>query len=108
MSIGSRTGWRVSRSDRTRERTVVLNQLLLAMVALLAVVVALAMGDVDVVGMLLGGILLVTVVTAVALAVPWNRLHPLWSALVPISDIAVIALLRESNPSAAARSPRCR
>lgn len=88
------------RADRTRERTVVLNHLLLGVVALLAAVVAFSMDAIVVVEMLLSGLLLVAVVTGVALAVPWNRIHALWSALLPIMDILAIALLRESNPSA--------
>lgn len=100
MSNDAITGWRRARTDRTRERTVVLNQLLLAAVVLLSTVVALALDAVEVIGMLLGGLLLVVFVTSVSLAVPWNRIHPLWSALVPICDILAIALLRGSNPAA--------
>ncbi|MCK3769095.1 HAMP domain-containing histidine kinase [Microbacterium aerolatum] len=100
MSNGTISRWRSMRADRTRERTVVLNQLLLGVVALLAAVVAFSMDAIVVVEMLLSGLLLVAVVTGVALAVPWNRIHALWSALLPIMDILAIALLRESNPSA--------
>ncbi|GEK86844.1 two-component sensor histidine kinase [Microbacterium aerolatum] len=88
------------RADRTRERTVVLNQLLLGVVALLSATIAFAMEAVAVPELVLGGLLLVAVVTGIALAVPWNRIHAPWSALLPICDILAIALLRESNPSA--------
>jgi len=100
MSNGTIPRWRSMRADRTRERTVVLNQLLLGVVSLLSALIAFSMGAIAVVEALIGGMLLVAVITGVALAVPWNRIHALWSALLPISDIFAIAILRESNPSA--------
>jgi len=86
--------------DRTRQRTVTLNQLLLGVVALMSALIAFAMEAITAVSFLLGGLLLITVLTGVAIAVPWNRIHPLWSALLPIGDILAVALMRESNPSA--------
>ena len=100
MSNRTSSRWRRLRTDRTRERTVVLSQLLLGVVTLLSVSIALVMDAVLVIELLLAGTLLVVFVTGVALAVPWNRVHALWSALLPIVDIIAIALLRESNPSA--------
>ncbi len=86
--------------DRTRQRTVTLNQLLLGVVALMSALIAFAMEAITAVSFLLGGLLLITVLTGAAIAVPWNRIHPLWSALLPIGDILAVALMRESNPSA--------
>lgn len=91
--------WGAGRTDRTRERTNALNQLLLGAVVLVAAILVLATGQPVTTGLLLIGVLLLFLVTGCALAVPWNRIPPLWSAALPLADIAVITVLRESSPS---------
>ena len=77
-----------------------LNQLLFGIVVLFSAGVALGMDAVNEVTILLTGMLIVFLLTSAAIAIPWNRIHPQWSALLPIGDILAIALLRESNPNA--------
>ncbi|WP_460794994.1 sensor histidine kinase [Microbacterium sp. GXF0217] len=86
--------------DRTRERTTMLNQLLLCFVALIATVIALSMNLEMRLDLLLIAMLVIVTLTAVAVAVPWNRIPALWSMLLPIGDILAITLMREANPSA--------
>src|SRR5690606_8575755 len=77
MYSGATTRWRGAPTDRTRQRTVTLNQLLLGVTALLSAFVAFAMDALAHVSFLLSGMLVILVLTGVALAVPWNRVHPL-------------------------------
>ncbi|WP_051191790.1 sensor histidine kinase [Microbacterium luticocti] len=85
--------------DRTRDRTAVLNQLMLS-----AVVVALAAlgvittpfpGDI---ALFFLGVLSVFVMTALTLLIPWNRVAVGWMAVVPAADMLAIAVLRASSP----------
>jgi signal transduction histidine kinase len=95
----SRTGGTVpDAADRTRGRTATLNQLLLAAVVfVLGVLVALGpFGGEPVVFFL--GVVVVVVVTAATLAVPWNRLPYGWVAVVPAIDILAITLMQIAAP----------
>jgi two-component system phosphate regulon sensor histidine kinase PhoR len=86
--------------DTARERTVLLNQSLLAGVALLAVVLVLMFGQVRAVTPLVLACAIVFVATGAAMIVPWNRLPHVWGALIPVADIIAIAFLRDASPTA--------
>ncbi|MET0735251.1 MAG: ATP-binding protein [Microbacterium sp.] len=92
--------WVSPDGDRTRARTVVLNQLLLAAVVLVLAIVALTGFFPGEPRLFFGGVLVVFIATGAALAVPWNSIHGGWTAVVPILDIVAITLMRESQPSA--------
>src|SRR5688500_10011741 len=100
MAADSTRWWNAAGSDRTRERSNALNQLLLGAVVLVAALLVLITDHPTDVGELLAGVVLVFVITGAALAVPWNRVPPLWSALLPIADIVAIMLLRDASPTA--------
>ncbi|MGC5169719.1 sensor histidine kinase [Microbacterium sp. DT81.1] len=94
------TRWRTGpRGDRTLERSNALNQLLLGAVVLVAALLVLLTGPPADLGLLLAGLVLVFLISGLALAVPWNRLSPLWGALLPIADIIAIIILREASPT---------
>ncbi|HEX5858292.1 MAG TPA: ATP-binding protein [Microbacterium sp.] len=100
MAAHSTRWWNAAGSDRTRERSNALNQLLLGAVVLVAALIVLITEHPTDIGELLAAVVLVFVITGAALAVPWNRIPPLWSALLPIADIIAIAVLRDASPSA--------
>jgi signal transduction histidine kinase len=85
-------------ADRTRGRTATLNQLLLAAVVfVLGVLVAIGpFGGEPVLFFL--GVVIVVVVTAATLAIPWNRLRYGWVALIPVIDIIAITLMQVAAP----------
>ena len=85
-------------ADRTRGRTATLNQLLLAgVVFILGVLVAIGPFHGDPVTFFLG-VVVVVVVTAATLAVPWNLLPHGWVAVVPAVDILAITLMQIAAP----------
>lgn len=85
-------------SDLARDRAVLLNQILLTavvfIVAGLAVVGSFA-GDA---ALFFLGVVLVFAVAGATLLVPWNRLHPVWVALVPALDGVAITLMQFAAP----------
>jgi signal transduction histidine kinase len=84
--------------EPTHERTVLLNQLLFGAVALLAVLLIVVTGVIEHVSAFAAGTLLAFVATGAAIMVPWERV-PFWvGMLIPIADIAVIALLSTASP----------
>ncbi|TQJ32328.1 cell wall metabolism sensor histidine kinase WalK [Microbacterium sp. SLBN-146] len=84
--------------DRTRSRTVLLNQVLLAGVVMVVALIALVSLFPGNTSLFLAGVLVVFFATAAAVAVPWNSI-PAWvSALVPMLDILAITAIRESSP----------
>ncbi|MFG6445822.1 sensor histidine kinase [Microbacterium sp. P06] len=86
--------------DVTRDRAVLLNQSLLSGVALVAIAVAIAIGQVVDPTTFLYGAALLFATTAAAMLVPWQRL-PYWAvAVLPIVDIVALGLLRDSAPNA--------
>ncbi len=86
-------------TDRTRERTAALNQLLLGGVVMV-LTVAVAADVVPVVrSTYFAGVVAVFVLAGATLVIPWNRISPLWLAVVPVADIAAIAVLRISSPA---------
>jgi two-component system, OmpR family, phosphate regulon sensor histidine kinase PhoR len=86
--------------DSTSDRTILINQMLLATVTLIAVLLALAFGQVlHATSFIIGTVVLYTAAAA-AVLVPWRRL-PFWAGgVLPILDILAIAFLRESAPNA--------
>jgi signal transduction histidine kinase len=85
-------------ADRTRDRTATLNQLLLAAVVfVLGVLVALGPFRGDTV-MFFVGLVVVVVVTAATLVVPWNRLPFGWVAVIPAVDILAITIMQVAAP----------
>lgn len=101
MASSTRTApWRVDFADdgdRTRERTAALNQLLLGALVLVVAAMAILGGFPGDRGLFFAGVLLVFAACGLALLVPWNSIHPLVSAVIPVSDIVAIALMRESS-----------
>lgn len=45
------------------------------------------------------GAVVIVLAAVAALAIPWSRIDPAWVALVPLTDIAAIALIRSADPS---------
>ncbi|MFI8594163.1 sensor histidine kinase [Microbacterium sp. NPDC078428] len=84
-----------------RDRIVVLNQVLFAGVALLAAVLAIALGWVGDLPTFILGLTVTLGTTGAAFVVPWNRLPHLAGLIVPVCDVIAIALLREATPGAA-------
>jgi signal transduction histidine kinase len=85
-------------ADRTRGRTAILNQLLLAAVVfVLGVLVAVGPFRGDSV-MFFTGLVVVVVVTAATLVVPWNRMPYGWVAVVPAIDILAITIMQVAAP----------
>ena len=85
-------------ADRTRGRTATLNQLLLAAVVfVLGVLVAIGPFRGDQLLFFLG-VVIVIVVTAATLVVPWNRLRFGWVAVVPAIDIVAITAMQIAAP----------
>ncbi|WP_109209315.1 MULTISPECIES: PAS domain-containing sensor histidine kinase [Microbacterium] len=85
-------------ADRTRDRTAMLNQLLLAAVVfVLGVLVAVGpFGGESVLFFI--GVVVVVAVTAATLVVPWNSLPFGWVAVVPAIDILAITLMQIAAP----------
>ncbi|WP_404432575.1 PAS domain-containing sensor histidine kinase [Microbacterium lacus] len=87
--------------DRTRERAAALNQLLLgSVVFVLGVLIAVGPFTGDLV-LFFVGVVLIFVLTAAALVVPWNRLAFGWLALLPAMDIIAITLMQIAAPNSA-------
>ncbi|WP_246093375.1 sensor histidine kinase [Microbacterium kyungheense] len=85
-------------ADRTRGRTAMLNQLLLAAVVfVLGVLVVLGPFPGDTV-MFFVGLVVVVIVTAATLVVPWNQLPYGWVAVIPAVDILAITIMQIAAP----------
>lgn len=93
------TWWEVGRSDRTRARNTVLQQSLFGVVALISVLVSFLDRDDVNAGLLIGGGTAAFLATGAALIVPWNRFAAPVAAIMPIVDIAIVAVLREAAPN---------
>lgn len=86
--------------DRTWERVTALNQFTLGgIVLVVSAVLAITSASADF-SLFIVGVTLIFVASGVALMLPWAKIRPAWSALLPIVDIAAIAFLRESAPTA--------
>jgi two-component system, OmpR family, phosphate regulon sensor histidine kinase PhoR len=86
--------------DTTRDRTILINQTLLAGATLVAVLFALALSQVIRPTSFVIGLALVYTAAAAAVLVPWRRLPSGIGGILPAIDIIAIGFLRESAPSA--------
>ncbi|GAA1987844.1 HAMP domain-containing sensor histidine kinase [Microbacterium pumilum] len=87
--------------DHTRERTAILNQLLLgSVVFVLAMLVAIGTFSGNLVLFFIG-VVVIFVVTGATFVIPWNRIAAGWVTLVPVIDIVAITLIQVSAPSTA-------
>lgn len=91
--------WHDGRADRTRARTTVMYQSLFGIVVLISVLVTLMDAGHVRLPMLVAGATLVFTVTGATLVIPWNRLAPPVTAIVPIIDVVIVAVLREAAPN---------
>lgn len=91
---------RARAEDSTRERVVLLNQLLLAAIVLFASGVAITLAEVRSLVPLVSGVAIVFAVTGAAVVIPWNRVPHGISIILPIVDIIAIALMRDAAPTA--------
>jgi signal transduction histidine kinase len=101
-STRARGAWLRSEAiDRTRERTAMLYQLLLASVVfVIAVLIALGpFGGES--ALFFTGVVLVVVVTGATIVIPWNRMSFGWVAVVPAVDIVAITLMQLAAPGSA-------
>ena len=85
--------------DRTFERVGALNQLLLAFVVLVTTMLTVFSPRSNDAGLFFIGIVMVFLATGAAVVVPWNRIAAIWLALVPVTDIIAIALMRLGEPT---------
>jgi signal transduction histidine kinase len=87
--------------DRTRERSAALNQLLLGTVVfVLGLLIAFGPFPGDA-ALFFSGVVVVFVITAATLVIPWNRLAFGWLALVPAADIVAITMMQWAAPASA-------
>jgi signal transduction histidine kinase len=84
--------------DRTRDRTALLNQLMLAGVVLILTLFVASGPFPGDLGLFFLGVLAVFIVTALTIVVPWNSLPLGWMAVVPGIDLAAIFIMRTSSP----------
>jgi signal transduction histidine kinase len=87
-------------SERTRERVVLLNQLLFAAVVLIAAMLIVTTGSIQDITAFTVGVVLAFLTTGAAILVPWNSIPSWVSMLVPLTDIAVIALMSDASSGA--------
>lgn len=85
---------------RGRDRSLLLNQVLLGSVVLLATVLVVVFGTIEHGVLLMVGVTLVFVATGAAFVLPWNRFPALAFLILPLVDIAAITLMRGGAPSA--------
>lgn len=91
-------GSRASRAFAARGRTAVLNQLILCALVLVVATVGIFSHSLRNESLFLVGVVLVFAVGAATLAVPWAR-FPRWLVYVlPLADIAAIAVMRVAEP----------
>jgi len=82
------------------DRSIILNQVVLAGIVLLSTVLAVLLGTVLFPTILIIGVTLTFAATGLSFALPWTRL-PAWTMLaLPVADIVAIAFMRASAPSA--------
>ncbi|GAA3769332.1 sensor histidine kinase [Microbacterium kribbense] len=86
--------------DRIRDRTAVLNQLMLSAVVLALTVIVAVTPFPGSYGLFFAGALGTLFVAGVTLVVPWNRIALWWMALIPLADMVAVAVLRMSSPYA--------
>lgn len=86
---------------RGRDRSLLLNQVLLGSVVVLAAVLVILFDAVADGIQLILGVTIVFIATGAAFVLPWNRFPSLAMLILPLADIAAIALMRGASPSAA-------
>lgn len=95
MGPATRGVGRLSGIGFTRGRSAFLSQLpLTGATALIVLAIALFAPSLLVSSQFMIGVVMVFAVTALAIVVPWARLHPALVAVLPILDIAAIAFMR--------------
>ncbi|WP_296197492.1 cell wall metabolism sensor histidine kinase WalK [uncultured Microbacterium sp.] len=97
MNSAGRSTRAANIADRSRERAVLLNQLLLGAVVSFTGVLVVLLDQLRSQSLLVAGVGIVLGGCGVALLVPWNRLPLAATLLLPIADIVAIALLRQSS-----------
>jgi two-component system phosphate regulon sensor histidine kinase PhoR len=85
---------------RGRDRSLLLNQVLLGAVVLLAAVLVVLFDMVGDATLLMTGVTIVFLATGSAFILPWNRFPALSILILPFVDIAAITLLRAAAPEA--------
>lgn len=85
--------------DPSRERTVILNQLLLGSVALFATLLALGSGEYRDLTALIVGVTTVFVASACAVIVRWDGLPAGATVIIPVIDVFAILFLQIANPT---------
>lgn len=85
---------------RDGDRSILLNQVLLAGVVLLAAMLAVLFDTVVHTTLLVLGVVMVFVGAGLSFVLPWTRFPPAVMLLLPIADIAAIALMRGAAPTA--------
>ncbi|UYK38859.1 sensor histidine kinase [Microbacterium terricola] len=86
--------------DTDRARGAMLNQLVIAAVVLVLALVVLGSGAHLVAPVFFTGVVLIFLLTAASIMVPWNSVAPLWVAVLPLADIVGIAFMRAAEPAA--------
>lgn len=95
MGPATRGVGRLSGIGFTRGRSAFLSQLpLTGATALIVLAIAIFAPSLLVSSYFMIGVVMVFGVTALAIVVPWGRLHPAWVAILPIIDIAAIGFMR--------------
>lgn len=85
---------------RGRDRSLLLNQVLLGAVVLLAAVLVVLFDMIGDGTLLMVGVTIVFLATGSAFVLPWNRFPALSVLILPLIDIAAITLLRAAAPDA--------
>lgn len=91
---------RARAADRSRGRSILLNQLLFGAVVILAVALVLMFDMVGDGSKLVIGTAIVFLGTGMAVSLPWGRLQPWTMLLIPVLDVFAVAMLRDAAPSA--------
>lgn len=85
---------------RGRDRSLLLNQVLLGAVVLLSAVLVVLFDKIGDATLLMVGVTIVFLATGSAFILPWNRFPALSILILPLIDIAAITLLRAAAPEA--------
>lgn len=101
MSITDRVSARSTTPGRGRDRSILLNQILLGSVVILAAVLAVGFDMVAYPDLLVLGVTVVFLAAGAAFILPWNRFPPPVMLVLPLADIAAIAMMRGAAPEAA-------
>lgn len=88
-----------SRQSAGRGRTAVLNQLMLCVITLVVAGISLFIGDTGNIPVFLAGAMVVFGGGVATLVVPWTAIARGWIFIVPLVDVAAIALMRYAEPT---------